>query len=363
MRRLLALVAVVCLLSTPVAVAQCDCSSQGDCDGSGDVNVADVTYLVAYLFQGGTAPEDAPNCPSDNTGDVNCDTVVHVADLTYLVAYLFQGGPEPCDLCWSVWLEPGDSASVDYLQFLDTNLYNAIYDSGFSAYVYVNHPGVDYDLITVMVGDTTVEVTQGLHAFDSAEFWQFVPAPPKGAPDSDRSDRTPVTKGEAGADRSTYRVTIPPTYSWRNGSPVSSTPLVINGNRIQFRGVTTNLERFLPFSDPPVSNRIWSLYTSPAPSLTADQISLACGEGALAVMNARTFSLLETRWFHWTAGDHSYAKRVVIDLLVDRCYTYTCPDGPLEDTFLLWWTLNITWYRDGIKYDSYEQKACYYREF
>ncbi len=56
------------------------------------VNVADLTYLVNFLFRGGAAP------PVMTEADVNADTMVVVSDLTYLVNFLFKGGaaPEPC---------------------------------------------------------------------------------------------------------------------------------------------------------------------------------------------------------------------------------------------------------------------------
>ncbi len=61
----------------------------GDVNWSHSTNVADVTFLVAYLFHGGQAPY--PLFKADVDGD--CE--VTVADLTYLVAYLFQSGPAP----------------------------------------------------------------------------------------------------------------------------------------------------------------------------------------------------------------------------------------------------------------------------
>ncbi|MFQ6008608.1 MAG: dockerin type I repeat-containing protein [Candidatus Zixiibacteriota bacterium] len=53
-----------------------------DYDPSGNVDVSDVTYLVAYLK--GLGPE--PLCEEE--GDVNGSGTINVADLTYLVAYL-----------------------------------------------------------------------------------------------------------------------------------------------------------------------------------------------------------------------------------------------------------------------------------
>jgi len=60
------------------------------------VNVADLTYLVAYLFGNPTGPQ--PGCP--NEGNVNGDVweLINIADLTYLVSYLFgnpNGDPPP----------------------------------------------------------------------------------------------------------------------------------------------------------------------------------------------------------------------------------------------------------------------------
>ncbi len=69
----------------------------GNIDGivgpSGEIDVADLTYLVAYLFQGGPPPAVMEAANVD--GIVGPSGPVDIADLTYLVAYLFSGGPPP----------------------------------------------------------------------------------------------------------------------------------------------------------------------------------------------------------------------------------------------------------------------------
>ena len=65
------------------------CVLRGDADHSGAINVSDLTYMVAYLFQGGPPPICFPE------GDVDGSGAINVSDLTFLVAYLFQGGPPP----------------------------------------------------------------------------------------------------------------------------------------------------------------------------------------------------------------------------------------------------------------------------
>ena len=62
---------------------------RGDANGDGIVNVADVVYLVNYLYRTGDPP--APQ----EAGDVNCDGIVNVADVVYLVNYLYRGGNPP----------------------------------------------------------------------------------------------------------------------------------------------------------------------------------------------------------------------------------------------------------------------------
>ncbi|HWR83527.1 MAG TPA: hypothetical protein VN285_09505 [Candidatus Deferrimicrobium sp.] len=73
---------------------------RGNVDGttgpSGEIDVSDLTFLVAYLFQAGTTPPCTPEGNVDGiTGPAG---EIDVADLTHLVAYLFQGGasPAPC---------------------------------------------------------------------------------------------------------------------------------------------------------------------------------------------------------------------------------------------------------------------------
>lgn len=61
----------------------------GDLTGDGVVNIADLSFLVAYFFAEG----DPPRVPE--TADVNGDCAVNIIDVTYLVSYLFDGGSPP----------------------------------------------------------------------------------------------------------------------------------------------------------------------------------------------------------------------------------------------------------------------------
>lgn len=62
---------------------------RGNADNIDNINVADLVYLVNYLFKGGPFPVTI------QSGDANSDLIVLVSDLTYLVEYLFKGGQPP----------------------------------------------------------------------------------------------------------------------------------------------------------------------------------------------------------------------------------------------------------------------------
>jgi len=62
---------------------------RGDANGDGVINIADVVYLINYLFLSGPAPTPLW------VGDTNCDGAVDIADVVYLINYLFIGGPAP----------------------------------------------------------------------------------------------------------------------------------------------------------------------------------------------------------------------------------------------------------------------------
>jgi hypothetical protein len=63
----------------------------GDVDGSGEINVFDITYLISYLYKGGLAPKY-----DLYMGDTNCDGNINLFDISHLIRFLYQGGPAPC---------------------------------------------------------------------------------------------------------------------------------------------------------------------------------------------------------------------------------------------------------------------------
>ncbi len=66
------------------------CVAAGDADGTGAVNIADVTYLIDLIFNSGP-----PSVPT-NAGDADCNGSVNIGDVTFLIAFIFNSGAGPC---------------------------------------------------------------------------------------------------------------------------------------------------------------------------------------------------------------------------------------------------------------------------
>ncbi len=64
----------------------------GDADGDGSVTIADVVFLINYIFMGGAAPQPV------SLGDADCSGSINIADCVYLINYVFSHGPAPCAL-------------------------------------------------------------------------------------------------------------------------------------------------------------------------------------------------------------------------------------------------------------------------
>jgi hypothetical protein len=63
----------------------------GDANWSNQIDVADVVYLINFIFRGGPGPE-----PEYGTGDCNCNDLVSVDDVILLINYIFKSGTAPC---------------------------------------------------------------------------------------------------------------------------------------------------------------------------------------------------------------------------------------------------------------------------
>lgn len=61
----------------------------GDPNGDGNINIADVAFMIAYIFRNGPSPDPW------QLGDANLDGTLNLGDALYLLYAAFRGGPQP----------------------------------------------------------------------------------------------------------------------------------------------------------------------------------------------------------------------------------------------------------------------------
>ncbi len=64
------------------------CEEPGDADSNGSVNIADVSFVIAWLFAAGPSP----TCCAE--ADANGDESLNIADITFVISWLFAGGAD-----------------------------------------------------------------------------------------------------------------------------------------------------------------------------------------------------------------------------------------------------------------------------
>ncbi len=70
----------------------------GDADGSSDLNIGDVVYLIARIFSGGAAPV-CGGVPNNLPGDADANCGVDIGDAVFMITHIFMGGPAPAGCC------------------------------------------------------------------------------------------------------------------------------------------------------------------------------------------------------------------------------------------------------------------------
>ncbi len=121
----------------------------GDVNGSGSVNIIDITTLICILYQDCTE-EDIPCL---DAADPNGDCYIQLLDITYLINYLYRGGPNPVSGCVVGGLpkiSPAKLHGYVYTKYTDTKTFISISSP-------VDLMGIELELLSSY--GKTVEIT------------------------------------------------------------------------------------------------------------------------------------------------------------------------------------------------------------
>lgn len=351
------------LLYAGPAQAQCDCSFQGDCDGSGSRDIVDLTLMIDFLFAGNVIPSD-PSCPSSNRGDIDCNLSTDIVDLTGYVDYLFGAGFFFCDPCLSQ-LPPSDTLSPAFVAFYTSELMNAFFGSAPGAFTYINHPGNIGDSSLVVIGDTTIVTTRLIHVNDSAELWQYIPYPPS-PPEAERRPDSQIDPPRfIRSDPDTMvmaRIINTPNVN-NNGEETSSFILIV-GNKVRVLACECDFSEEFGWDPPSIQDRITDLVNNPPPPVSAQQIEQACNQdSAISVANSRIFAVKPIKITTWTEGTISKSQVHECDFWVDHTTSYDCTNQTATRTLSIHFSCVRKCLENGQETSSNDVSAVYYHNY
>jgi len=79
--------------SEEVTITVEDSYMVGDADGTGNIDIDDAVFIIAYVFSGGPSPEPLL------AGDCDCSLTVDIDDAVYIINYIFGDWPAPGTAC------------------------------------------------------------------------------------------------------------------------------------------------------------------------------------------------------------------------------------------------------------------------
>ncbi len=127
----------------------------GDANSDLALTIDDINFLIAYIYQGGPAPNPL------QSGDANGDCVMNILDLTYLINYMYHDGPEPiCDCEMAPESEGPISAMRPSAKSLTGNIYCLDADDGVD--IIVNSPVSLGGLQLELAGNDDIIVLSGV---------------------------------------------------------------------------------------------------------------------------------------------------------------------------------------------------------
>ena len=165
MMRIISIVLTASLVLTGgIASAQADrccIGPRGNVDYSaGDViDIADLVYLVDYMFNGGAMP------PCHDEADMNGDGALDIADLVYLVDFMFSGGPAPGDCPPDVIVPVIQPLAIGNYWNTDVTEYNE------SGQVIAQYPATGEVVADSIIADTTWYLMTGASIGLGTSLW------------------------------------------------------------------------------------------------------------------------------------------------------------------------------------------------
>lgn len=291
---------------------------------------------------------------------INFLVYVIIALFVMFFAYCENEAAEPDTL---VVASNPDSLSYDYFIWYDTNMNNAIFESGQSAYYFVNNPGLVEENSNYVNGDTTLSINRKHLDFDEGQFYQFDSFPGKTSKFNDILDVT-YSEIESQSKGENWTVRFPTSKCRKNGSTVSNSTIEVVGNRVSVLGESFSVNEPSNYGPPSLASVLAQSINNPPSPPTSSQIdALPCEEIIGCYFNSRQISVLIDKTYSWTTNNNSYYWSRVYDIMFSHCWYFECPDGPAEREMVCIVDITEKYWKNNILLSSTSKAAIFARTY
>ncbi len=228
--------------------------------------------------------------------------------------------------------EDSDPIAHDYFIWYDTNMRNALYESGPTVFIFMNHNGFVKDSGTFHIEDRTVSFSRKYFNQDNCKYMVIDTFPGQKSMYYIRENdiesgmilQTKVLNG--GARFPTWRC-------WNNGSTVNNSPIEVIDNQVSVAGLCSfSVNDPNVFGPPSLASLLSESINNPPPRPTQEEINaLSCNEYLSYCFISRmiTFHINKRSTWQDTDGNH-YEYLRTYSFCFSHSWVYECPDGPLE---------------------------------
>ena len=228
--------------------------------------------------------------------------------------------------------EDSDPIAFDYFIWYDTNMRNAIYKSGSTVFIFLNHQGFVTETDNYFIEDTTVVINRKYFNHDSCQYIVVDTFP--GQKTECYNNQKNAKIGEDFQTKSTNGgVRFPTWRCWNNGSTVNNSPIEVVDNQVSVAGLCNfSVNDPSIFGPPSLASLLSESINNPPARPTQEEIdAISCSEYLNYCFRDRIISFQIERISSWhDASGILHEYRRTYSFSFSHSWIYECPDGPLE---------------------------------
>lgn len=258
--------------------------------------------------------------------------------------------------------EDSDPIAYDYFVWYDTNMQNALYGSGQSAFVFIDHPGFVEETKTYDIVDTTITINRKYFNHDNCQFIVIDSFPGKKEEFYINPNNVSI-ENVSQKENNGWIVTFSNARCRLNGGEINNLQIIVTGNQVDVPGLCSfSVNEPTTFGPPPLATLLAESINNPPARPTQAQIdALPCDEIMGCYLVDRLAQTLTRTISNYKVEENGdiYEEETINSFTFSHSWYYRCPDGPLIRKVYCSVTTTTKRWKNGVLTNTYTTEAGY----